>query len=79
VKKNEVGVACDTHGREKSVQGFGGKPEGKRSLGRSRRKWEDGIRIDLGDIGWGVEWNHSLQDRGGRRTVVNTEMTFRVT
>jgi hypothetical protein len=34
-----------------------GKPEGKRSLGRWRRRWEDGIRMDLGEIGWeGVEW-----------------------
>jgi hypothetical protein len=30
-----------------------GKPEGKRPLGRSRRRWEDGIRLDLGEIGWG--------------------------
>jgi hypothetical protein len=31
-----------------------GKPEGKRPLGRSRRRWEDGIRMDLMEIGWGV-------------------------
>jgi hypothetical protein len=31
-----------------------GKPEGKRPLGRPRRSWEDGIRMDLGEIGWGV-------------------------
>jgi hypothetical protein len=31
-----------------------GKPEGKRQLGRPRRKWEDGIRMDLGETGWGV-------------------------
>jgi hypothetical protein len=31
-----------------------GKPEGKRTLERPRRRWEDGIRMDLGDIGWGV-------------------------
>jgi hypothetical protein len=37
-----------------------GKPEGKRPLGRRRRRWEDGIRMDLGEIVWGgggaVEW-----------------------
>jgi hypothetical protein len=34
-----------------------GKPEGKRPLGRPRRRWEDGIRMDLGKIGWGsVDW-----------------------
>jgi hypothetical protein len=31
-----------------------GKPEGKRPLGRPRRRWEDGIRMDLREIGWGV-------------------------
>jgi hypothetical protein len=31
-----------------------GKPEGKRPLGRRRRRWEDGIRMDLREIGWGV-------------------------
>jgi hypothetical protein len=31
-----------------------GKPQGKRPLGRPRRRWEDGIRIDLGEIGWGM-------------------------
>jgi hypothetical protein len=31
-----------------------GKPEGKRPLERSRRRWEDGIKMDLREIGWGV-------------------------
>jgi hypothetical protein len=31
-----------------------GKPEGKRPLGRLRRRWEDGIRMDLREIGWGI-------------------------
>jgi hypothetical protein len=31
-----------------------GRPEGKRRLGRPRRRWEDGIRIDLREIGWGL-------------------------
>jgi hypothetical protein len=33
-----------------------GKPEGKRPLGRPRRRWEDGIRMDLKEIGWGLKW-----------------------
>jgi hypothetical protein len=34
-----------------------GKPEGKRPLGKPRRRWEDGFRMDLGEIGWGcMEW-----------------------
>jgi hypothetical protein len=52
VKANEVGRACGTHRRgEKSVQGLGGK--GKRPLGRPRRRWENGIRMDLREIGSG--------------------------
>jgi hypothetical protein len=35
---------------------FVGKPKGKRTLERSRRRWEDGIKMDLREIGWGV-WN----------------------
>jgi hypothetical protein len=33
-----------------------GKPEGKRPLERSRRRWEDGIKMDLREIGWGCEF-----------------------
>jgi hypothetical protein len=49
-----VGRACGTNGRgEKRVRVLVGKPEGKRSLGRPRRRWEDGIKMDLREIGWG--------------------------
>jgi hypothetical protein len=41
-----------------------GKPEGKRPLGRPRRRWEDNIRIDLRKIGWeDVDWIHLAPDR----------------
>jgi hypothetical protein len=40
--------------RRESVEGFGGKPEGKRPLRRPRCRWEDGIRVDLGEIDGGV-------------------------
>jgi hypothetical protein len=50
-----IGRTCGTHGRgEKNVQGLVGKPEGKRPLGRPRRRWEDGIRIDVREIACGV-------------------------
>jgi hypothetical protein len=53
MKENEVGRACGTHGRgEKLVQGFGGKAQKKRPLGKPRRRWEDGIRMDPGEIDW---------------------------
>jgi hypothetical protein len=54
-KANEVGRACGTHGEERKVyRVLAGMPEGKRRLGRPRRRWEDGIRMDLWEIGWGV-------------------------
>jgi hypothetical protein len=56
-----------------------GKPEGKRLLGRPRRRWEDGIRMDLREIGWeSVEWIYLAQDRDRWRTVVNALMNLRV-
>jgi hypothetical protein len=56
-----------------------GKPEGKRPNGRPRRRWEDGIRMDLGEIGWqSVEWMQLAQDRDRWWAVVNTVMNLRV-
>jgi hypothetical protein len=48
-----------------------GKPKGKRPLGRPRRRWEGGIKMDLGEIGWGgMEWIHLAQDRDRWRALV---------
>jgi hypothetical protein len=56
-----------------------GKPEGKRPLGRPRCGWEDGIRMDLTEIGWGsVDWIQLAQERDRWRAVVNTVMNLRV-
>jgi hypothetical protein len=56
-----------------------GKPEGKRPLERPRLRWEDGIKMDLREIGWGsVEWIHLAQDRDRWRAVVNAVMNLRV-
>jgi hypothetical protein len=56
-----------------------GKPEGKRPLGRPGRRWEDGIRMDLREIGWGrVDWIQLAQDRNRWRALVNTVMNLRV-
>jgi hypothetical protein len=56
-----------------------GKPEGKRPLGRPRRKWVDNIRMDLRGIGWdGVDCIDMAQDRDQRRALVNTVLNLRV-
>jgi hypothetical protein len=56
-----------------------GKPEGKRSLGRPRRKWANNIKMDLRDMGWdGMDWIHLAQERDQWRALVNTMMNLRV-
>jgi hypothetical protein len=56
-----------------------GKPEGKRLLGRPRRWWEDGIRMDLRETGLGdVDWIRLTQDRDRWRAVVSAVMNLRV-
>jgi hypothetical protein len=56
-----------------------GKPEGKRPLGRPRRRWLDNIKKDLREIGWdGVDWIELAQDRDQWRALVNTVMNLRV-
>jgi hypothetical protein len=56
-----------------------GKPEGKRPLGRPRRKWVDNIRTDLGEVGWGdVDWIGLAQDRNRWRGLVNSVLNLRV-
>jgi hypothetical protein len=56
-----------------------GKPKGKNTW-KPRRRWENGIKMDLRDIGWGggVEWIHLAQDRERWRAVVNAVMNLRV-
>jgi hypothetical protein len=56
-----------------------GKPEGKRPLGRPRRKWLDNISIDLGEVGWGDMDSIGLaQDRNRWRALVNSVLNLRV-
>jgi hypothetical protein len=62
-----------------TVQGLVGKPEGRRPLGRPRRRWEDGVRMNLGEIGLGdVDWIRLAQDRDRWRAVVSAVMNLRV-
>jgi hypothetical protein len=56
-----------------------GKPEGKTPLERPRRRWKNGIGMDLREIGWGVvEWIHLAQYRDRWRAVVYAVMNLRV-
>jgi len=47
-----------------------GKPEGKRPLGTPRRRWDNNIKMDLQEVGWGMDWTNP--------TLVNTVMNLRV-
>jgi hypothetical protein len=56
-----------------------GRPEGKRPLGRPRRRWDNNITMDLSEIGIeGAKWIQLAQDRVQRRAFVNTVMNLRV-
>ena len=56
-----------------------GKPEGKRPLGRPRRRWEDNIKMDFQEVGGvRVAWMELAQDRDRWRALVSTVRNFRV-
>ena len=55
-----------------------GKPEGKRPLGRPRRRWDDNINMDLREAGGGGDWIELAQDRDRWRALVNSVMNLRV-
>jgi hypothetical protein len=56
-----------------------GKPEGRRPLGIPRRTWEDNIKMDLQEVGWGgMDWIDLAQDRDRWRALVNTVISLRV-
>jgi hypothetical protein len=55
-----------------------GRPEGRRPLGRPRRRWEDNIRMDLREVGCGfVDWMELVQDRDRWRALVSAVMNLR--
>ena len=71
--------ACGSYGEgEGAYRVLVGKPEGKKPLGRSRRRWAD-ITMDLQEVGCGhVDWIGLAQDRDGWRKLVNAVMNLRV-
>ena len=55
-----------------------GKPEGKRPVGRPRRRWEDNIKMYFQEEGGGGDWMELVQDRDRWRALVNSVMNLRV-
>jgi hypothetical protein len=77
--KNEMSTSCDRYRGEGYIEGFGGEPEGKRPLGRPRRRWEDNIKMDLPKVECGgMDWIELAQDRDRWRALVNAVMKLRV-
>jgi hypothetical protein len=75
-----MGRACSTNGESRNAYRIlVGKPEGKRPLGRPRRRLVDNIKIDLREVGWdGRDWINLAQDRDRWRAHVNAVMNLRV-
>jgi hypothetical protein len=67
--------AWSTNGKKRNAYRIlVGKPEGKRPLGRPRRRWVDNIKMDLREIGWdGLDWIDMAQNRNQWRVLVNSD------
>jgi hypothetical protein len=75
-----MGGPCSTNGEKRDAYRLlVGKPEGKRPLGRPRRRWVDNVRMVLGEVGCGdVDWIGLAKDRNKWRAVVNSVLNLRV-
>ena len=74
-----MGRACSHNKGRSAFKILTGKPTGKRPLGRTRRRWEENIRMDLEEIGINARnWVDSAQDRNYWRALVNAELNLRV-
>jgi hypothetical protein len=74
-----MGRTCGTYGERRGAhRALVGKLEGRRPLGRPRRRWEDNIKMDLREAGWGsMDWINLIQDRDRWRALVNVAMNLR--
>jgi hypothetical protein len=79
IKKNDMGGACSTNGKKRGTyRSLVGKPEGKRSLERLRRGWEDNIKTDLQEVECGVmTWIDLTQNRDRWRALLNAVINLR--
>jgi hypothetical protein len=75
-----MGGECSTNGEKRNAyRRLVGKLEGKRPLGRPRRRWVDNIKIDYREIGWdGMGWIDLAEDRYQWRALLYTVMNIRV-
>jgi hypothetical protein len=55
-----------------------GRREGRRPLGRPRHRWEYNIKMDIQEVGWGMDWIGLAQDRDRWRALVNAVMNLQV-
>jgi len=80
MEKNEMGGTCRAYGERRGVyRVLVGKPDGKKPLGRPRRRWGDNIKMDIQEVGCGgVDWIELAQDRDRWRALVNGVMNLRV-
>jgi hypothetical protein len=80
VKEDEMCRACSTNEEKRNAYRIlVGKPDGRRTLGRPKRKWVDNIKIHLREIGWGtMDWIDLAQERDQWRALVNTAINFHI-
>ena len=73
-----MGDACSTYGERRGIfRVLVRKPEGKRQLGRPRLRWEDNIKMDLQEVGFGaMDWIELTLDRDRWRALVNAVMNL---
>jgi hypothetical protein len=73
-----MGGACSSDGGRVLYRVLVGKPEGKRPLGRPRRRWEDNIKMNFQEVGCGgMDWIELAKDRDRWRALVNAVMNLR--
>jgi len=79
VEKNERSGAYGTYGGQDRCITGGGNLRGKSPLGRPRCRWEDNIKIDIQEMGWGVlDWTGLAQGKDKWRDLFNAMINFRV-
>jgi hypothetical protein len=80
IEQNEMGGACGTYGEDSvAYRILVGIPEGRRPLGRPRHRWEDNIKMDLREVGWGgMDWIELARDRDRWQALVNAVINLRV-